>query len=268
MTTGKWSMAALAALLALTVGVACAQPPAATPPPVPPAMAGSGTPAPPMPPPGNVAGGAPMPPPGVPPGPPPGMSPGAPPMLPPGGPAGGPPAPPPETSEENRRMLQQVLVSRLSLDLGLTDEQSIIFMRRFGELEQQQRDIRRERTEIMRRLRQVLKNQQDEAALHRLMGRLEDVNRKSEASEDTIRKSFEEMNLDVWQKAKVELFLSDFENQVRRVVQQARNAQPGMGNAFPDRPGLERPVPQRPMRPAPPAPLRKAPPAPPGPPPQ
>ena len=248
MTTAKWNLMVLTAVLALLVGIAYAQP-LATPP-----APGAAT-APP-PPPQNHAG----PPPGAPGMPPPGPEAGRGPMPPPDHAPGGPPAPPQEITEENRKMLQQVMVSRLSMDLGLTDEQSIIFMRRFAELEEQQRVLRRERAEIMRKLRPILKDQRDEAALHRLMGRLEEANRKSAASEETIRRSFDEMNLNVWQKAKVELFLSDFENQVRRIIQQARDIQTGAPQTLlPDRPRPEKPLPPR-------APRGQNPPPPPGPP--
>lgn len=248
MTTAKWNLMILAAVLTLTVGIVYAQPPAAPSP-------GPEMNTAPPPPPQNPGG----PPPGPPGMPPPCVQAGVPPMLPPDHAPGGPPAPPQEITEENRKMLQQVMVSRLSMDLGLTDEQSIIFMRRFAELEEQQRALRRERAEIMRKLRPILKDQRDEDALHRLMGRLEEVNRKSAASEETIRRSFDEMNLNVWQKAKVELFLSDFENQVRRIVQQARNIQTGVPQTLPpDRTRPERPLPPR-------APRAQSPPPPPGP---
>ena len=257
MTTAKWNLMILAAVLTLTVGIVYAQPPAP----------GATAAPPPPPPPQNLNG----PPPGAPGMPPPGPEAGMRPMLPPDHAPGGPPAPPQEITEENRKMLQQVMVSRLSMDLGLTDEQSIIFMRRFAELEEQQRALRRERAEIMRKLRPILKDQRDEDALHRLMGRLEDINRKSAASEETIRRSFDEMNLNVWQKAKVELFLSDFENQVRRIIQQARNGglnneniAPGHSQPLPD---MNKPLPQRPNRtprnaPHPPIPPNPMPPAP------
>ncbi|NLV45971.1 MAG: hypothetical protein GXY07_15895 [Candidatus Hydrogenedentes bacterium] len=211
------ALMAFAVVLMVCVGIAWAQAPA--PPPAPPA---------------HGVGKAPAPPPG------------------PG--KGGPPMPPPEISEENRRLLKQVMVSRLSRDLGLNDEQSLLLMRRFDELQNRQRELQRERAEVMRRLRQVLKQQEDEAALHRLMERLEELKRQSAASEETIRRSFDGMDLNVWQKAKIELFINDFENQLRRIVQQARNGRPGqekMAPGFPPRPPRDanRPGPQRPGRP-------------------
>lgn len=181
---------------------------------------------------GLVFAQPPGPPPGGPPGPPPGQMGAGPPMPPPGQFGDGPPMPPPEMTAENRELLEQVMVGRLSREMDLTDEQSILFMRRFGDLRKQQQELRQERMEIMRELRPVLKKQEDEAALDRLMGRIEALNERSAAAEQTIRDSFSDLNLNIWQKAKLELFLSDFENQMRRIVQQAHGGRMG-----PDRPG-------------------------------
>ncbi len=125
--------------------------------------------------------------------------------------------------EENREMMEQVIASRLSQNLGLTDEQSIVFMRRFGELGKQQRQLRMERQKVIRELRKVTKQENDEKALNHLLGQLEDLNRRGIESEDAIRGAFKDMDLNIWQKAKVELFLIDFQDQMRRIVQQARN---------------------------------------------
>lgn len=148
-----------------------------------------------------------------------------------------PPGPPPQLVEENRDMMQQVMVSRLTRDLGLNDEQSLLVMRRFGELGEQQRELRRKRMAVIQKLRPVLKRQQNEEALKQLMNELEGIKRESAASEQTLRKAFEDMNLDIWQKAKVELFLNDFESQMRRIVQQAQGRRPGMADPRQGRPG-------------------------------
>lgn len=148
-----------------------------------------------------------------------------------------PPGPPPQLVEENRDMMQQVMVSRLTRDLGLNDEQSLLVMRRFGELGEQQRELRRKRMAVIQKLRPVLKQQQNEDALKQLMKELEGIKRESAASEQTLRKAFEDMNLDIWQKAKVELFLNDFESQMRRIVQQAQGRRPGMADPRHGRPG-------------------------------
>ncbi len=172
---------------------------------------------------------------------------------PPGAPEVAPPGPPPELVEENRAMMQQVMVSKLTRDLGLNDEQSFLVMRRFGELADRQRELRQQRVDIMRKLRPVLKQQRDEAALDRLMKELESVNQQSAALEQTLRKTFEGMNLNVWQQAKLELFLNDFENQLRRIVQQAQGRHAGVPGPGPDRPGgpprdAGNTPPQRPQR--------------------
>lgn len=194
---------------------------------------------------------------------------GGPPVPPPFA-EGGPPMPPPEIAEENREMIEQIMISRITRDLNLNDEQSVILMRRFGELREQQMQLRRERMEIMRELRPVLKQQQDEAKLKELMGRLQALNDKSAETEKTLRRAVEDMNLDIWQKARFEIFMNDFENQIRRLAQEARGGRPpldrvGPGGRFGREDELPPDAPRRPWRAGPPEGV-VPPPAPPAPP--
>ncbi len=157
-----------------------------------------------------------------------------PPPPPPAGPP--PPLPPGEAFGESRELLEQVMMTRLSRQLGLSDEQSLLLMRRFSELREQQQELRRERAEVMRELRGVVKKEQDEAALKQLMERLDGLNKKLAASNQDIRGAAKDMNLTVWQQAKLEIFLGEFEGEMRRIVQQARGGKSAADGLGPDRP--------------------------------
>lgn len=136
-----------------------------------------------------------------------------------------PPLPPPRDAE-SREMLEQVLVSRLSRRLDLDDEQSVILMRRFSELREQQQSLHRKRMEILHELRGVLRLEEDEAALKRLMSDLREVDARIVAGEQDARKSFQDMDLSIWQQAKLELFLSEVEGDMRRPGPHGRGGRP------------------------------------------
>lgn len=143
---------------------------------------------------------------------------------------------------ESREMLEQVMVTRLSRRLELSDEQSIILMRRFSDLREKQQRLRRERLDILQELRTVLRLEEDETQLRRLMQALRDVDARIAASEHEAREALRDMDLTVWQQARLELFLSEFEGEMRRLVQHMRGDRPMQPRMGPD---MERARPPR-----------------------
>lgn len=147
--------------------------------------------------------------------------------------------PPPPDFGESRELMEQVMVTRLTRNLGLNDEQSLILMRRFAEMREQRQTLQRERMEVMRDLRNVIKEEKDEGALTELMERLKHLDNRSRDMEMESRNAVEGLDLNVWQRAKIELFMSDFQNEMRRVLQQVQGNRgphgPMMGD--PDMPG-------------------------------
>jgi len=135
--------------------------------------------------------------------------------------------------------MEQVMITRLTRHLGLNDEQSLILMRRFGDMREQRMNLQRERMEVMNELRKVLEEEKDENALNELTGHLDALEIRGNELEQESRHVVEELDLNVWQKAKIKLFLSDFQDEMRRVLQQVQGPRgprgPMMGD--PDMPG-------------------------------
>ena len=117
--------------------------------------------------------------------------------------------------------MEQVMVTRLTRNLT-NDEQSLIIMRRFAEMREQRQTLQRERMEVMRDLRNVIKEEKDEGALTELMERLKHLDNRSRDMEMESRNAVEGLDLNVWQRAKIELFMSDFQNEMRRILQQVQ----------------------------------------------
>ena len=163
----------------------------------------------------------------------------------PPGPPPGLNVPPPDRAE-SRELMEQVMLTRLSRRLELSDEQSLMLMRRFSEVREQQQALRQRRSEVLRDLRGVLREKTDKAALERLMTQLKEIDHQIAASHQEVRNAAVGLDLDIWQQASLEVFMSEFEGQMRRIVQQVRGDRPGMGPPHgemmdaPGRPGMRR----------------------------
>ena len=175
-----------------------------------------------------------------------------------------PPPPPPEATDgqppefgESRELMEQVMITRLTRRLELTDEQSMMLMRHFAEMRELRQSLQQERMKVMRELRGVLQEQKDEAALMALMEQLEQLENQINELNLESRRSIDGLDLNVWQKAKLELFMSEFQGEMRRVLQRAQgegpmgargqmmgpNGRPGMapGQGRPGRPMMDDP---------------------------
>lgn len=128
----------------------------------------------------------------------------------------------PEQVAESRELLEQVMVTRLSKRVGLTDEQTVELMRRASEIRETQQKTRQQRGEVLRKLKAIIKQEQDETALTALMKQLESLNQQIKPLPEEMRTVLDGFNLSVWQQARFEVFLSEFDGEMRRVMQQAR----------------------------------------------
>ncbi len=176
-----------------------------------------------------------------------------------------PPAPPQDRQEKPkhaaprkgqdakaREMLEQVMVARISKELGLTDEQSVLLVRRFIDFRNENQKLQRERAETMKKIQALVAEGTDQQAVEDALARL----RAAGESLLTLRQRQQDaisQNLDTWQRAKLVLFMDKFEEEIRQLLKQAKERR-GMP---PDRPAP-------PRRDAPPPPDTQAPPPPPG----
>ncbi|HNY87354.1 MAG TPA: hypothetical protein PKN23_12700 [Candidatus Hydrogenedentes bacterium] len=196
---------------------------------------------------------------------------GPPPGPPPGGPAAGPPpepGPPPPgitppgpapqkrpgaaREARGREMLEQVMVARLSAELGLTDEQSVLMVRRFSQFKKETQQLQRERAEVMKELRQTaLKGDADPAAVSPLLEKSLQLGEKIALQRQRLFHAMAE-GMDPVQQGKLLVFLEEFEGQMRQVVKTAQERRtpgppdrmgppPGGQPGPPPGPGIPRP---------------------------
>ncbi len=158
---------------------------------------------------------------------PPGAAPASPP-LPPMPPA--PPQPPerPKQAKKSaaedpatRRLMEDMMIARFSQELGLNDEQTVLLVRKFNVFRVQLSDMRKQRAVLAREIKELLEKNKDDTAIDVKVQELTGLDLKlAQARVD----SFKEASADLapWQRAKLYLFASEFENELRGLVQKAR----------------------------------------------
>lgn len=166
--------------------------------------------APPMPPPGAPGMPGPMPPPG---------QPG---MMPPGQP--GQPAMSPAEQQELRELIETVKIARLSKELGLSDEQSVLLVRKYDETRRRFAQANQERQVILRELKEKVRSGKSDDDVQQSLDKL--IAHDREAA-DARMKVYEEVGRDLTatQRAKLYVFINEFDNDMRRLVQRAREAE-------------------------------------------
>ena len=134
-----------------------------------------------------------------------------------------------------RELLEQVMTARLSKELALDEQQTVTLVRRFSEFREEMHSFRMERMRLLRELRTVTRNAQDEEAINATLKALleldETVARANRNLFETASSSYTP-----WQRARLYIFMSEFENDMRRMVQRARERferRPDGEDAFP-----------------------------------
>jgi hypothetical protein len=125
-----------------------------------------------------------------------------------------------------REVLEKVLIARLSEDLALDDAQTVLLVRRYTEVREKLGALRQKRNEKLRELREAVESNQESDRLSVLLDEMHAIDREME---ETKRSSFDTMSADLtpWQKARLYIFLSEFEGQLRRWLNEVRRERAG-----------------------------------------
>jgi hypothetical protein len=159
-----------------------------------------------------------------------------------------------------KELLEQVMMARISKELALDDDQAVLLVKRFSEYREQMSVMRKKRFETMKDLKQVVK---DTAKDEDLKAKLDTLIALDEESSLARKELFESLSsgLTEWQRARLYIFLTEFEGDMRRYLQRAReryqgqsgdqegfrrwreHGEPGDKERGPREPGREKPAP-------------------------
>lgn len=141
-----------------------------------------------------------------------------------GGPGRGPTE---EQREEIRKKIETVRIYRLSAELGLDPQTAAKLGAFLGSVGRKRRDISREQIESMGQLRAALRERDpDEKKLKDLLDRLAKSQRRMTAIRDGEMQGLEGI-LSVEQQARYLIFQRDFQQDIRRMIEQSRGEGPG-----------------------------------------
>tara|TARA_R110001592_G_scaffold163931_1_gene397922 strand:- start:101 stop:706 length:606 start_codon:yes stop_codon:yes gene_type:complete len=133
-------------------------------------------------------------------------------------------------SADSRKLLEDVLMARLTRELALDEAQAVLMMRHMAEYRDRLMTLRKERSEKLRALRQAVRESKDEAQIAACMKDVKEANAKNMMARDEVFDA-EGLELTTWQQARLMIFLNDFEGDMRRLLKRAqeRHAQEQKG---------------------------------------
>ena len=139
--------------------------------------------------------------------------------------------PPPRTGapanwqdQDIREIVEMVMMVRLSKELELDDEQTVVLVRRFEGLKEKWTQARRQRQRMVDDLKGSLAKGADEAAIEEKLTRLVDFDVNLQKEKLGILQEAGQ-GLTVTQKAKLYVFVGEFEERLRNMVRRAREHQ-------------------------------------------
>ena len=125
---------------------------------------------------------------------------------------------------EGRRaaeLVQTLIIARLSEELGLNDEQTVLLVRRLKEFREQTTELKKKRQELIEGLKKSIAAGEGDKVIEEKLNAL--TANDTEAVEQK-RAMIDKVGADltVTQRAKLYVALSDFEQDMRRMIQRAR----------------------------------------------
>lgn len=165
-------------------------------------------------------------------------------------PEGPPPMGEPGRERDIRGLVESVMAARLAEELGLNDEQTVLMVRRFSEFKKEMNERKRHRAELLRELKLAL--QQGKPAPE-IEERLDMLFRHDRESFEFKRSIYDRAceGLSLVQRAKMYVFLNQFEADMRQLIEKARERRAERfhrGDFFSPGPERGAPPPEEPAR--------------------
>lgn len=130
-----------------------------------------------------------------------------------------------QNNQETRELVRTLMMVRMSKELGLDDEMTVVMIRRFDRLKEQETKFRQERRKLLKTLEASFESNNEEEITNGF-NKLVAFDKKSVNQK---RKLFDEVceGLTPTQKAKLYVFKEKFEKDMRKMIQQARERRGG-----------------------------------------
>ncbi len=122
---------------------------------------------------------------------------------------------------EVRQLLEEVMIARISKELALNDEQTVLIVRRFAEFRDKGREARMQRKKLVDEMKAAVLAPENGAVVEEKLKAILALDTQIAQNRTA---AFEVMaeGLTPQQRGKLYLFLADFEGDLRRMVQNAK----------------------------------------------
>lgn len=125
------------------------------------------------------------------------------------------------SESDARELVETYRLTRLTEILDLSEEQTVVMVRQFREFREERDALMKHRFQLLKELKEVMKTTKDSAQIEEKIAALSDAELKmSDLRRETFKKTGE--NLTSEQRAKLFIFMSEFEGDVRRMIYQIR----------------------------------------------
>ena len=119
-------------------------------------------------------------------------------------------------------LVETVRIVRLSRELGLNDEQTVLLMRKYQDAKSEFKALNQKQNKVREQLKELVKAEKSDEEISAKLNELiavdqEIVEKKSSTYEDVAA------DLSVTQKAKLYVFMQEFEDNMRRLVERAHD---------------------------------------------
>lgn len=126
--------------------------------------------------------------------------------------------------KDAREMVEVVMMVRLSRELELTEEETVLLVRRMSEIRGEMEQLHRKRRSLLSKLRPVTQGKSADVDAETIRKSLEDLKALDQRINAVRLDMHEKLSegLNEHQQARLYLFLQDFEENMRRMVQRVR----------------------------------------------
>lgn len=120
-----------------------------------------------------------------------------------------------------QQLVELVMMVRLSQELDLSEERTVVMVRRFQDFKERQKEVSVKRQQAAKDLKEAIKTQASDDVIK---GKLDALMAMDNELVAMRKKAFEEVSSDLTtvQRAKLYVFLQEFEGQMRRLIEKAR----------------------------------------------
>ncbi len=123
--------------------------------------------------------------------------------------------------ENMQQLVHDIMAARLARELELDDKETVTLIRRLEEFRSQQGMLQRKRQEMLKSLKAILKTHAPEADIEKTLREIQSLDAKLQ---ELKRTAFEKVGegMTTTRRAKLYVFYNEFDSEMRRLIQKAR----------------------------------------------